>query len=87
MTQVTRFYVQRQAAGATVPDPELFRDKDAAMRRAAWMGRRTPTRVYRVSGDTVTDIWGQPTMVAEFDGDPPPPATSNVIVMAPRRMA
>lgn len=87
MTQVTRFYVERQAKGATVPDPEVFRDRDAAMRRAAWIGRRTPTRVYRVSGDAVTDLWGKPLIVAEFDGEPLQPEPTNVLRMPTQRKA
>jgi hypothetical protein len=71
MCRVTWFYVHRQVSGATVDEPELHRDKDAALRRAAFIGRRTPSCVYTVTGDLKTDLWGAPKLLAEFDGYAP----------------
>jgi hypothetical protein len=68
MCRVTHFYVHRQASGATVCEPELFRDRDAALSRAAFIGRRTPSQVYMVTGDLKTDLWAAPKLLAEFDG-------------------
>lgn len=71
MFRVTRFYVHRQPSGATVADPEMFRDEASALRRGAFIGRRTPARVYRVTGEPVSDLWGAPQLIAEFDGIAP----------------
>lgn len=66
MFAVTRFYVHREARGATVPEPEVFHDRDAALRRGAFIGRRAPTIVYSVRGEPVSGIWDRPTLVARF---------------------
>ncbi len=68
MFTVTRYYVQRRPAGATVADPEMFRDRDAAERRGAFIGRRAPAIVYSVRGEPVSDLWEPPRFVAAFGG-------------------
>ncbi len=85
MCRVTRFYVQRQASGATVSDPETFRDEDAAIKRAAFIGRRTPAQVYRVFGDLTTDLWSTPQLIAAFDG--PSTQQASVANVVPFRRA
>lgn len=77
---VTRYYVERQARGATVADPEVFRDRDAALRRGAWIGRRSPAKVYAVIGEPLSDLWRKPRLIASFGGAGPiTEAPSNIL--------
>lgn len=71
MFTVTRYYVQRRPSGATVADPEMFRDRGAAERRGAFIGRRAPAIVYSVTGEPVSDLWDRPQLIAAFGGAQP----------------
>ena len=68
MWKVTRYIVKRAESGATVADPETFHDEASALRRGAWIGRRARARVYRVTGEPASDLWGAITLIVEFEG-------------------
>lgn len=66
MFTVTRYYVLREARGATVCEPEMFRDRDQAVDRGRFIGRRSPALVYSVRGEPVSDLWERPMIIARY---------------------
>lgn len=69
MFTVTRYYVLREARGATVCEPEMYRDRDQAIDRGRFIGRRAPATVYSVRGEPVSDLWERPMLIAQYGPD------------------